>query len=201
MVLAHVLQSALGPPAQQLVREPRVGIAAGDVAGTPRGDGVGDVASRGTAEALQHLQDAVAPSRAEVHGMATRVRAEIVQRGKVAVRQIHHVNVVAHARSVRRVIIRPEHAQRFALPAGDLRDVWHKVVGHAARVLPDLSAGMRAARVEVAQQGHAHGRSRRADVAQHILDHQLGAAIGVGGAERVVFRQRQELRVAVDGGR
>ncbi len=36
------------------------------------------------------------------------------------------------------------------------------------------------------------------EVAQHLLDEELGAAVGVGGAQREVLANRQLLRVAVD---
>jgi hypothetical protein len=38
---------------------------------------------------------------------------------------------------------------------------------------------------------------RCGEVAQHVFDHQFGLAIGVGGRQRVVFSQRQALRVAI----
>ena len=60
---------------------------------------------------------------------------------------------------------------------------------------------MRPHRVEITQDGHAPGRIAAVQVAQHVLDHQFGPAVRVGGRQRVVFGQGQALRVAVHRGR
>ena len=66
---------------------------------------------------LDHLQDGCSRAGAEVDRDAADVgRAEeLVQRGHVALGQVHDVDVVAHARAVARRIVAPEHAQRRAL--------------------------------------------------------------------------------------
>jgi hypothetical protein len=60
---------------------------------------------------------------------------------------------------------------------------------------------MRAHRVKVAQDAHAPAGVAALQVAQHLLNNQLGLTVGVGNGERVVFGQRQALRVAIDRGR
>jgi hypothetical protein len=56
-------------------------------------------------------------------------------------------------------------------------------------------------RVEVTQDGDAPIGVAAVQVAQHVLDDQLGAPVGVGGRQRVVLGQRQALGVAVHRGR
>ena len=60
---------------------------------------------------------------------------------------------------------------------------------------------MRADRIEVAQRDRAEARFGRAQVAQHLLDHQLAAAIGIGRRQRMRLGERQRARLAIDGGR
>ena len=56
-------------------------------------------------------------------------------------------------------------------------------------------------RVEVAQQHDSPAGIGFSEIAQDLFDHQLGAAIRVGGAGGEIFPQRYRGRIAVNGGR
>jgi hypothetical protein len=60
---------------------------------------------------------------------------------------------------------------------------------------------VRTDRVEVAQDADAPGRIGLVQVAQHVFDHQLGAAVGVDRRQRMDFGIGQEPRRAVHRGR
>ena len=78
------------------------------------------------------------------HGLAT-----ILQRRKVALGEVHNVDVVAHARAVGGVVVAAKDGQRLPPPDRDLRHVRHQIVRRAAGVLADAAGGVRADGVEV----------------------------------------------------
>ena len=96
--------------------------------------------------------------------------------------QVHHVDVVPHAGAVGGGIVVAEHVEMGPLAQSYLGDEGHKVVGGAVGRLPQQGAGMGSHRVEIAQQHHGKTGIGRRRVQQYLLDHQLGAAVGVGAA-------------------
>ena len=108
-------------------------------------------------------------SRGRCRGWRERARLleQMPQRRHVALGKIDDVDVVAHAGAVGRVVVAADApADVGASTDGDLRDVGHQVVRHAARVLADQSALVRADRVEVAQAGDAPRRIAALELAQ-----------------------------------
>ena len=150
---------------------------------------------------MDHVEHAVADAGAQVHRQEVGHGLQPLQRLEVAHGQIHHVDVVAHAGAVGGGVVVAPHIQKGPLPHGHLGHKRQQVVGNAARVFTDQPAFVRAHRVEVAQDADAPRRVAAVQVAQQVFHHQLATAIGVGGRERVVFGQRQALRVAVHRGR
>ena len=69
----------------------------------------------------------------------------------MALGQVHHMNVVAHAGAVGRGVVVAKNAQKLPFAYGHLRDEGHEVVGNAIGVLAHGAANVRAHRVEVAQ--------------------------------------------------
>ena len=59
---------------------------------------------------------------------------------------------------------------------------------------------MGAGRVEITQNAELPGGIAAVQIAQDLLNHQLRAAIGIGGGELVVFSKRQPDRIAIHGG-
>ena len=92
-----------------------------------------------------------------------------------------------------------EDAQAGLAPHRHLGDDREQVVRGVARAFADLSAFVRPDGVEVAQRDGAERGIGRAQVAQHVLDHALAAAIGIGGRQRMRLGERQVLRLAIDG--
>lgn len=105
-VLACILESALGTPAELGVGAGGVGGEVEDVACAARGDFVGQVAADGGREGLDHLVDGAAFSGAQIPGAdAGVVLAEVVEGGKVAVGEVEDVDVVTDGGAVLRVIV------------------------------------------------------------------------------------------------
>ena len=116
-------------------------------------------------------------------------------------RQVDHVDIVTHARAIRRGIVIAEHADRSELADGDLRHIGHQVVGDALRVLADKAALVRADGVEVAQQHDVPLVVAHVKVGKHLLEHSFRLPIGVrGGMLRAILGDGHELGLAIDRG-
>ena len=177
----------------------RVGIGLSNVASASVDDLVGEVVTDRPLERVDHLEDGRAVTRAEVPRVDGGIsRSEAVQGGDVPGCEVLDMDVVAHSRAVRRRVVAAIDGQLLAPTHRDLGDEGHEVVGNAARVLADRAARMRTHRVEVAQQGHPPGRVGSRDIAQNLLDHHLGPAIGVGRRRRRILLHRHLRVVAID---
>ena len=190
----------LRTPAQQGMRQRRVGIASGHVARAAGLDLVRHVAAAGGREGSHHVEHAATAPGAQVHGQRAGVVEQPLQRGDVALRQVADVDVVAHASAVVGGVVVAVHGQPGPPAHGHLRYERHQVVGHPARVFADQAAAVRAHRVEVAQHGGPPQRVGLAQVLQHLLAHQLGLTVRVGGGQRGRFGNGQRLRVAIHRG-
>lgn len=105
-VLAGILESELGTPAELGVGAGGVGGKVEDVACTARSDLVGQVAADGGGEGLDHLVDGAALAGAKVPGADTGVLlAEVVERCEVAVGEVEDVDVVADGGAVLGVVV------------------------------------------------------------------------------------------------
>mmetsp|Transcript_22026 Transcript_22026/g.68117 ORF Transcript_22026/g.68117 Transcript_22026/m.68117 type:complete len:242 (-) Transcript_22026:231-956(-) len=118
----------------------------------------------------------------------------------MALREVHHVDVVTHARAVRRGVVRAEDGELLAPPHRNLLHEGHEVVGDAARVLADAARRVRANWVEVAQQHDRPLLVGDGHVAHYLLDEVFGAAVRVGGLHLAVLCGRHGVRLAVHGG-
>ena len=126
------------------------------------------------------------------------VAAEPVQRRDVPGREVLDVDVVAHAGAVGGRVVVAEDPEAVEPADRDLGEVGHEVVRDVGRVLAERPRGVRTDRVEVAQQRHPPRRVGERDVAQHLLLHHLGPAVGVGRRGRQVLVHRHRGVGAVD---
>ena len=111
------------------------------------------------------------------------------------------MDVVAHAGTVGRRIVIAEDSEFLALAHSHLGDIGHQVVGDAVGVLTDASAGVRSHGVKVAQQDDVPFRVGFLDVHQHLLEHRLCPAVGIGTLTfRTVLGDGNLHGVAVDSG-
>ncbi|CWR95982.1 Uncharacterised protein [Neisseria meningitidis] len=78
--------------------------------------------------------------------------------------QIHHMNIVAHSRTIGGWIIAAEYRQLRQPARSHLADIGQKVVGNTVGLFADQAAFVRADRVEIAQQNHAPARIGFLDV-------------------------------------
>ena len=111
------------------------------------------------------------------------------------------MDIIAHPGAIRRRIIIAKHRQTRQSADRHLADEGQQIVGNAVRVFANQPRLVGTHRVEVAQQHHGPTRICLGDIAQHLLDHQLGATIGVGRRERKLLADGYGMWVTVDGGR
>jgi len=114
----------------------------------------------------------------------------------VGVGKIGDVDVVANTGAVGGVVVVAEDEDFFATAEGDVEDEGNDVglglVGFAA-------VGERAGYVEVAEGGVAEAVDA-VEPAEHVLDEELGFAVGVGGGEVGGLFDGRGFGFAVDGG-
>ena len=144
----------------------------------------------------------IALDRAEPERLARAdFAAHPVECGNMPARQVDHVDVIAHARTIRCGIVVAEHADRSELANRDLRHIGHQVVGDALRVLADKAALVRTDRVEVAQQHDIPLVVSHIKVGEHLLKHGLRLAVRIrGGMLRALLGDGHELRLAIHRG-
>lgn len=105
-ILASILESELGTPAELGVGAGGVGGKVEDVTCAAGSDFVGKVAADGGGEGLDHLVDGAALAGAQVPGAdAGVVLAEVVERCEVAVGEVEDVDVVADGGAVLGVVV------------------------------------------------------------------------------------------------
>ncbi len=123
----------------------------------------------------------------------------MVQRREMRGGQVTDVDIIAHAGSVRRVVIGSEDRDlRAQADAGLGRDL--DQVSEVLAPLARSPLGIGAGDVEIPE-GHVIERPGRRDVAQHLLDHQLAVSVGIDRGGGRLLGDRHALGRAVDGGR
>ena len=181
-------------PAQPLGSKRRIGHRAGGIAGAPIRDRVGHRPAGGLLERLDHLQHRVALAAAQVEGEQLGLLSQQgVQSGPVALGQIHHMDVVAHAAAIRGRPVAAIHLQPLPAPHRHLAHIGEQVVGDAAGIFPDAAAGMGTNGVEIAQPGDAPARFAGGQIGQQLLHRQLGVAVGIDRSHRCGLRNRHLL--------
>ena len=117
------------------------------------------------------------------------------QREQVGVGEVLDVHVVADARAVGRRVVLAEDGQRLPLPRGDLQGQRDEV-GLGRVPLAEPEGGARDVEVAQADRGEPVGDRVRGE---HVVDGELGRAVGVGRPGRGVLPDRHRLRFAVGG--
>ena len=134
---------------------------------------------------------------AEVHDEALVVLLQVVERHPVTNREVVHVDVVAHARAIGRIVVVTEHEQFLALA----ENCFHHHRDEVRRVLLEPAE----AALHVVARGVKIAESRKLDSAQLIVpleepfDGEFRVAVVVLGLGRVLFVDRLILRGAVGG--
>ena len=201
----RLVERALGSPAQFGVRQRGIGPDGDDVARTARCDLVVELQVVDLFELAHQFQHRDAAARADVEnlvGLLVLVAGHAVDRRHVGFGEVHDVDVVADARPVGRRVVVAEDREALAQSGGGLRDEGHEVLRHAARQFADQRRRMCADGVEIAQRDAFHAGVGGERVAQNVLAHLLGVAVGRSGrlAGRLL-RHGLLLRLAVNGAR
>ena len=110
-VTASILNRQFRSPAQLCLCQARISVARGDIARPTRRDLIQNVPARRCFKRFYQLQHRrPAASTDVIHLIFIRL-AQTFQRRHMRPRQINHVNIIAHVRAVRRVIIVAKHTQ------------------------------------------------------------------------------------------
>ncbi len=163
---------------------------------------MGNIHARFPLEGAHRLQHGMAFPGADVEHLAQWpvLLLHPLQRTHMRPGQVHHMDEVAHAAAIDRGVIIPEHGELLADARRGLRDERDQVVGHADGQLADGGRGVRADRIEVAQQHGTQPRIGHGLVAQHAFAHHLGEAVGgIGAAGGGTLRGGQLGERAVNG--
>ncbi|MGF6781862.1 hypothetical protein P3T21_007102 [Paraburkholderia sp. GAS334] len=115
VVSAHLLDAKLRAPSQQPVGRGRVSKTLRNVARPARDDLIGHRLPRRLLKRAHHVEHAVSLTRTEIHNEARIVLNQRIQRRKMPTRKIDHMNVIAHAGAIGRVVITAEDAQLLQL--------------------------------------------------------------------------------------
>ena len=200
-VLRHFVKVARHAPVQLAIGLFSVRPVGREVAFAARREVVVNRFAAGFAKSVDHVEHAAADACAKVIDMHAGFISQFFHRRDVAVGQVHHVNVVAHAGAIFGWVVVAEYRQRFTTADRDLRDIRHQVVRDALRIFTHIARRMRADRVEVAQQRDAPVRLRFLQVSEDLLDHQLAFTVrALRSPGREAFDIRDFWLVAVHGG-
>lgn len=115
--------------------------------------------------------------------------------------QIDDVDIVANTGTIGGGIVHPKDGEMLPATDGDLSDVGHEIVGDTSGILADLTGSVGAARVKVAEDEDVPLGIGLVQIAQKLLDEELGASVRVCGADLSVLRDGHLLDHPVDGGR
>src|SRR5574343_98653 len=200
-ICAHAVHVQPGLPAQFALGKAGVSAKDGYVARTAVHKPVGNGHAVDPRKGIGQFFNAHPPAGAEVDRDAGLLVLQVAQRRQVALGQIDHMDVVTHPGAIGCGVVIAEDAEELTLAHGHLGDEGHQVVGDAIGVFADQTTLVRAHRVEVAQDRHLPARVGRLQVAQDVLAHQLGAAIGVGDLQLARFGDRHGVGITIDGGR
>lgn len=92
-----------------------------------------------------HLQDSASCAGAKVDGHAAQVRVvkQLLDCSHMALRQVHHMDVVTHGCAISCVVVTAIHVELRPDSCGYLLNVGHQIVGDANRVLSNQSCRQR----------------------------------------------------------
>ena len=141
---------------------------------------------------FQHLLVGEARRRTKVKGVAFIAGFQILDCQDVGICQVHHVDVIPHVGSIRRVVVIPKDAQFLALAFSDLHDDWDQVRFWPV-VFPNRTIWRGPSNVKVAQ-GHKLDAVRLVRPSHHFFHHQLREAIRIDRLLRIGFLNRHVFR-------
>ena len=137
----------------------------------------------------------------EIDRLNAVMSAGVFERRHMARGEVAHVDIIADAGAVGRVVIIAEDHELLAPPHRHLGDEGDEVVGDAAWVLADLARDMGADGVEIAEQRHRFLRVGRGPIVQDFLDEIFCFSVGIDGGKRVHLIKGKVMRLTIDGGR
>ena len=82
----------------------------------------------------------------------------------MALRQVHHMDIIPHTGTVRGRPVTSKHMEHFQFPRGYLCNIGNQIVGDPGRVLSNQPGGMGADGIKVPQQSHIQFRSLKVTI-------------------------------------
>ena len=138
---------------------------------------------------------AVAGAQIERHAFAA--VEQILDRPGMGVGEIHHMNEIAHAGAVARIVVGAEHLEAGAAAERRL-DGQRDGMGFRRMPFADPPFGIGAGGIEIAQHDGAEALVA-IEIAEHLLDDQLAAPIGIDRQLRMRLVHRDGLGHAIGG--
>lgn len=185
-----------GFPAQDFLGLCRIRDEGCRVAGAAAHDAEGNLLAGDLFRAADDVENARAGLRSQVDRQAFARSLQIFERHSVSAGEIVHMDVVADARSVRRVVIVSENENFLAFAGQSLHDDGDQVrrIFFEAR---DAALDIVARRVEVAERGKADS-AELVIPTEKFFDGELRETVIVFGSRRMVFVDGHVLRGTVD---
>ncbi len=152
------------------------------IAGSPGSDVVGDRLSDDLFHRSQNLTDAGARSRTQIAGKTLGIATELLERQAMRFNQIPDVDIVADRCAVGCRIVVAEDFQRWPFAQRGV-DGERDQMRFGVVLLAQFPVGVAAGNIEIAQCGPPQTVAG-AVPAQHLLDHELGLAVG---ADRILW--------------
>ena len=138
-VSAHLRQTPLRRPSEQLLCQAGIGPALGNIPGAARANSADDRAPAGLFKSLDDVEDRISLAGPEIQGEHSRMPIEVVERRQVTICEIRDMNIVAYSGTVRCGIVGAPDSETLALACRNLRDHGHQIIWHALRILADQS--------------------------------------------------------------
>ncbi|CWN08019.1 Uncharacterised protein [Neisseria meningitidis] len=85
--------------------------------------------------------------------------------------QIHHMNIVAHTRTVWGRVVIAENRQLRQFACRHLADIRQQIIRDAVWLLANQTTFVRANRIEITQQNHAPARIGFLNISENALNH------------------------------
>ncbi len=111
------------------------------------------------------------------------------------------MDIIADTCAIRRIIIIAPDVELLATARRNLRDDWHQIVWDTLWIFPNQTAFMCADWIEIAQDRNFPAVIAVIEIAQHIFDDELRAAIRICCGQWLVFGDGEFFRIAINRGR
>lgn len=133
-VYAHLINTALCGPSENLARLCGIGVALVDISGTAGRDFVVYFFAGSLFICGNDLKNGISVAGTDVEVIYSLHLARLIESLEVSVGKINNVNVITHTRTVGSIVIVSENREALKLTAGDLGNIRKKIVRNSLRI-------------------------------------------------------------------